>query len=462
MMLPAEPSELTNAAEIAAPAETSAEQPAWRKRRRWPWVVAAGLIGIASLIVFAPQIVARSDFRHELPRFRLIGFKEEIHVGRASLSWWGPIELYDVQLKAPDGKTFAAIKKSTEYRGVWDILFHPEELVRTRLDEPVFTVLLRADGSNVDDAMAPVLNHPKRKRSRAIDIAGGIVRVTDTTNGRAAEWQDLALHAENVSDESSPGVMQLTAKATAKLADAPQADPLEVDFSCSTDPNHANKPSAPWTVTITTGNLPLQAFGPLLSRYAPDLELSGSVTTHLHLKSGQSDASPAGPQIDADWDLATTDFIVDWPSRLGNTPLTLGTTKFEGAVSFDESTCHVERFELATGVGRLDGKGTIPWKIFAAKNDNISDDRPAERPIVFALRGEVDLVGLSRLSPQSLPWREGIELTEGKVTFDVASRSRQEGPAGAAAGRIKLGPVASRRNGWRRKSAENRSPGTSP
>ncbi len=136
MMLPAEPNELPIAADGTAPAETAGLKPARPKRRRWPWVVAAGLIGLVSLIVFAPQIVARSDFRHELPRFRLVGFKEEIHVGRASLSWWGPIELYDVELKAPDGKTFAAIKKSTEYRGVWDILFHPEELVRTRLDQP--------------------------------------------------------------------------------------------------------------------------------------------------------------------------------------------------------------------------------------------------------------------------------------------------------------------------------------
>ena len=28
-------------------------------------------------------------------------------VGRASLSWWGPIELWDIELDAPDGQPFA-------------------------------------------------------------------------------------------------------------------------------------------------------------------------------------------------------------------------------------------------------------------------------------------------------------------------------------------------------------------
>ncbi len=272
---------------------------------------------------------------------------------------------------------------------------------------------MRADGSNVDDAMAPVLNHPKRKRSRSIDIAGGIVRVTDTTSGRSAEWQELTLHAENVSDDASPGRMQLTAKASAKLADAPQAEPLEVECSWWSDSNNGNKPSAPWTASVTTGNLPLAAFGPLLSRFAPDLELSGSVTTHLHLKSGPPGASPGSPQIDADWDLATADLVANWPSRLGNAPLTLGTTNFQGKVSINGSTCQVERLDLATGVGHLEGKGTIPWKGFAAGGDNAGGDQPPEPESKFALRGEVDLVGLARLSPQSLPWREGIELTEG-------------------------------------------------
>src|SRR5262245_27032499 len=77
-----------------------------RTRRRWLRALTCGFLAIVLLVVFAPQIVSWSLLRHHLPRFRLPGFEEEVRVGRAALSWWGPIELWDVELYAPDGKPF--------------------------------------------------------------------------------------------------------------------------------------------------------------------------------------------------------------------------------------------------------------------------------------------------------------------------------------------------------------------
>lgn len=419
-MLSAETSKLTGMAEGAAPAETgqtSAQKPERTKRRRWPWVVAAGFAAIFATLAMAPQIVAWSELRHELPRLKLRGFKDEIRVGRASLSWWGPIELYDIELKAPDGKTFAAIGKSTEYRGVWDMLFHPDEPPRVRLDRPVITMLLRADGSNVRDAMEPVINHPKRRRDRSVEVVGGSLRVTNTTNGRSAEWHEIALKATPVPEGDAPCDLQLSAK----LAGALQADPLKVECTWASDRHDPTKPIGPWEATVTTGNLPLAALSPILSRFVPDLDLAGNLTTRLHLKAGGPVATPGSRQVDADWELSTTDLSTTWPSRLGDAPLTLGTTIFKGKLELDGTACRVARLELVTGVCNLNGKGTIPLKILVADRDEENGKEPVAES-QFALRGEVDLVGLARLSPQSLPWREGIDLSEGKITFDVTNK----------------------------------------
>src|SRR5215471_17718124 len=53
-------------------------------RRHWGRFILAGASAILLLLFFAPQIVSWTSFRHELPRFRLPGFEEEIRVGRAS------------------------------------------------------------------------------------------------------------------------------------------------------------------------------------------------------------------------------------------------------------------------------------------------------------------------------------------------------------------------------------------
>src|SRR5579864_5076650 len=102
---------------MAQDAEANLEgrlSPAARRPQRWRRVLGAILLVVATLVAFAPQLIAWSPLRHELPRLRLPGFKEKIRVGAASLSWWGPNELHDIELYAPDGKPFIRIKRASE------------------------------------------------------------------------------------------------------------------------------------------------------------------------------------------------------------------------------------------------------------------------------------------------------------------------------------------------------------
>lgn len=392
-----------------------------RRAGRWLKIATGGMLGLLFFIAFAPQFVGWSSLRHEWPRLRLRGFTEKIRVERASLSWWGPVVLTNVELYAPDGKVFAKVASYREDRSVWDMLFHRYNPVQIQLDSPQITVLIRPDGSNVEDAMAPVLAYPRHpRRHRTIEVIDGAVRATDAASGRTAAWEHVSLHA--TIEREGPALRQLTL--SAELADAPEAKPLNVTFARPEMAQGTDSAHPRWEVTLDAGNLPLTAFGPVLTRIAPDLDFSGTITAHLRVQSGGDGSLPVSLRLGGDWQLTSPDLTVNWPRWLGDDRLTLGETSFDGGFSLDKAVCRVKGFKVLTDVCRLEGNGAFSLDDFTGVQNESRDEgqHPETR---FDLSGDLDLVRLAKILSHTLPRREGAELTEGKVSLKVSNRLRE-------------------------------------
>jgi hypothetical protein len=403
---------------------------------------------ILLLVIFAPQIASWTSYRHELPRFRLPGFEQEIRVGRALLSWWGPIELWDIELDAPDGKPFVKIAHVLENRSVWDLVMRPTEPFHIRLEKLEVNALLRADGSNVEDALKPVLGHPKRqRREKTLEVVDGILRATDTATGRQVEWNKIAVKATTEPEGTIPNRLRLRAE----LADAPDTEPLEADVVWSSASRKEDKSFGEWKAVIKAGNLPVEALGPLLGRVAPGLELSGALSVDLRLNSGGGAESTGDEQLAGDCRLATRDLQVTWPERLGTDHPKLEKTSLHLKFSTDRARCRVEKLVAVTDICRLDGSGAFPVRTTAAASD-VRHEIGKPQDVNFSMRGAIDLVALVHMLPQTLPMREETELTDGKVTFELASLSQDE--RSGWAGRIETtrlaGEVAGERVEWDR------------
>ena len=162
---------------------------------------------------FSPQILALSAYRHELPRSKLPGFQERIHVGRASLSWWSPTELWDVEYNAPDGQPFLKIAHVTEGRSAWQSVFRPAEPFEVRLENPVLTLRYRPDGNNIADALAPCAGKPKRQeKEKSIEVTGGEFLATDATTGKSTEWKNVDFQFSRAADPTALNRLHLTAE----------------------------------------------------------------------------------------------------------------------------------------------------------------------------------------------------------------------------------------------------------
>jgi hypothetical protein len=384
-----------------------------QSRRSARWIFGGATIALV-LLLFAPQIVGWSPLRHELPRLRMPGFTGRIRVGRASLSWWGPTELWDLELDAPDGKPFYRVAKVIEVPGAWGAVFRREDPLQMRLEHPEVTLLLRADGSNVEDSLAPVLAHPRRSRRRKSIVAvDGLLNATDSTTGRVANWRNIALEAAVIPQGDNPNRLHFSAA----LADNPPAKPLVFDFTWFDASQGRAGTLGKWNASVQTTDLPLTALGPVLSRFASDLELSGTVSTRVHLVSASDGNFPAA----GDWRLTTQNLEVTCPTRLGDERLVLDEAEFDGQFSREASLCRVEKLKLTTRIGSLEGDGTIPLEDFAPGVER-SVQTESHLDANFKLHGDVDLVALAALLPKTLNLREGIELTEGRVSFEAGSR----------------------------------------
>jgi len=388
------------------------------RSRHWTWALTCGFAVTALFLVFAPQILALSAYRHRLPLTRLPGFEEKTRVGRASLSWWAPVELWNVEYYAPDGEPFLKIAHVKEFRSVWQVVFRPQVPFVVRMEGPVLNLRYRPDGSNIEDALAPCRGKPKRQeREKSVEVTDGTILATNAATGKSFEWKNVAFDYLAALGATSLNRLHVTADP----AGAEGAQPLEVDYNWSNPASEHGTP-AKWEARVQSGNLPCSAFAPLLSRLAPDLELKGSVTSDLYFEVDADAHTQDRQRRSGKWQMATRDFQAVWPSRLGDDRPALEKIDFQGEFATDGTTCHVKQLALVTDVCQLHGDGAFPL----VEGEDEGEKKPAKpKPAEskFTLRGDLDLVAMARLLPQTAALREGAKLTEGKVKYEVTTRT---------------------------------------
>src|SRR5207244_2787307 len=107
---------------------------------------------------------------------------------------------------------FFLARRITENCSAWGSLFRRDEPLHVVIENPVVDVVLRPDGSNVEDALAPVLAHPgHEKRQRTTVVTGGKVQIVDTASGALAELQNVSVDSTTDARDGSANQVALRA-----------------------------------------------------------------------------------------------------------------------------------------------------------------------------------------------------------------------------------------------------------
>ena len=120
---------------------------------------------------------------------------------RAACRWGGSLRswLQEVSVEDRHGQKLAQVETVRTESTLLSLLLNSQELGVIHIDKPALTVVLRDDGSNLEDALASLLAKPSSSGmvSGSIEVTDGSVNVVDMQADahRAAhiDWRDHQL-----------------------------------------------------------------------------------------------------------------------------------------------------------------------------------------------------------------------------------------------------------------------------
>ncbi|MCY2966635.1 MAG: hypothetical protein NT069_23900, partial [Planctomycetota bacterium] len=384
------------------------------RRSAWKRNALFVAMGLFALIAAGPTIVAWSPLRHDLPRTRMRGFTGKIEVGSASLAWFGPAVLRDVRFFDQDGEPFLTVESTQDDRSIVSRLLHPNQRPRLYTSKPVITLRLRADGSNLQDALLPVLEYEGKRARKPVEFesVGGVLKILDTVTGRSAEWNDIRLAILNPPGKDTEHTLELTSHPANGSAD----DGLNVNATWQ-EPRPGDPLSA--DVTIRGNGLPLESAVPFLIRLLPetwlkDVSLTGmgdcSLKLHVVRDTGGTITGSVQGRMGA------ANLALGLPALLGTDRISLAESTVDLSIDLEEHLVRVRTLEAKSPLGVWSANGAMSL---------IGGPRPHGEPMTIL--GNIDLAQLTQMLPETVSLPAKTELLAGDLKVELRATPEEVG-----------------------------------
>jgi hypothetical protein len=424
-------------------------------QRHWFWTVLATSIVVVWL---APVVVSHTPLLNGILVRATAKLNGKVTVRSASLGWFSPISMDGVVILDHRGQTVAEIEHVSGDRMLSGIACNYHSLGRMRLQRPSLTLILRDDGSNVEDLLAKCLadlGPPASGQGPSIDaqieLVDGQITIHHVRTGRS--WQidnvqaSCLLSADAgkpvsvkvsgvVANRRRPGQFALSGTIYPApnppgkgdrhlLCEAPEGRAPTEGWSRQKVPVTFSPPLASSTspaqdseILVRTDGLPLAVFGPLLTRLAPATRLGGRLTSSLVCR-----ADAALDRISLQGTLTGEELRLA-ASSLGADPLRIARLDVGGKLTWQDGRLEVEQLTAKSDLGELSVSGTLagPGKPGDSWAEVLSRQ-------VCQLRGRLDLARLAATLPGTLRIRKGTEITSGQVSLTLAVQPDAMGSA---------------------------------
>ncbi|HEY2839375.1 MAG TPA: hypothetical protein VGJ26_09510, partial [Pirellulales bacterium] len=398
------------------------------RRRKRRWLLWTTLLGLPILILAAPTIVAKTSLLDSVVALCAKEVKGELTVGSASLNWFQPVELRDIELRDLQNKTVAKIDSVTSSRTLFGLVTNLSDLGNFQIVKPEIDLTFQDKTSNVEDALAPMLQ-PKpqavvQKESIGVGlkITEGVVRVADTVGGRQWQIDELDCDVTLPSDAQQALLIAVAGRVTP----ADPAGHFNVKLSVQPgDPGAGADPKSPAAAWLA-GNgelklaaqvMPLELLEPLLRRFAGGGEISGLADVDY---SGHWGRDASGAQQGELVGQATAAKLVMAAPWLGEDRLVLSSIHVPCDVQLSGTRLDIRRCDLQTDVGQLTCTGAIDdiSQLSASWFSSLWTTLPHSQGEV---KGTIDMARLARLLPNTLRVRNGMQIDEGTINLDLSS-----------------------------------------
>ncbi len=429
----------SEAFEDALPAERAVATAVPRRRLRWWWLVLLPVVFVLAL----PTIISYTPLKDRLLATAAGDIDGTVTCGSMSLGWFGSQSVGDLSIIGRDGRPVLQGTNVEVPKSLFSLALAPGELGTVKISGANLNVILRSDGSNVEDALAKLLASDEESETpiaATIELTGASATIVDEVKQR--QWKVTALEANvQISPDATTSAKGTVA---AQLSADPDTPRLTCEFTLprtdgigaasSTDASTGRQAQ----LSLKTERFPLEICEPIVRRWDPQFQLSGRLTTVVAAEwpagSGQGAYAVRGTQ--------TIEALRYRSAALGNDEMRL--VKAEGPfdVHWDGRKLDVKPTSLTCDVGRIAIQGTAPV------------ERIATATLFAALAtaslessADVDLARVAAMLPETLRVRPGTRIVGGKLEARLGRRADVSGQT--SVGSIEVTNLAAEEQGRR-------------
>lgn len=385
-----------------------------RPRSRKPFLIVGGAL-VGALVWFAPTIAVRSPLKNRIISSATSDLRGKVSVGSVSAGWLSPIVARDIVVFDVDGERIVELASARIDKTLVSLIGDRTDLGTVAIERPVINLVLRRDGSNLEDAIAEYLKPSEEPASPIgceFTVTHGTVNVTDATTG--SQWQAADLEATAVlpKDANSP----ITARVDTALAlPDGEAGHLKSELLWQRDePDAANVGKG--NLSIAAQSLPIDLAAPVLSRFAPGVAAGGVLDGGVQLDWGETNQTV---EVAA---LSVNDFTLSAPQWIGQERIDLKSIATSGKLAHRAGSWEVDQLQLESDLGTLKATGSAV--IQPSETGNLVNEiLEALRYGRIQLEGQFDLARLARMIPQTLHVRAGTRVSTGQLTVGLVSDS---------------------------------------
>ena len=392
------------------------------QRRRWisVAVTAALLVG---LVWLAPLIVAATPLFDSVLRSLTADLQGEVRVQSASLGWFSPVVLTDVEARGADGEPLAKIPSASTRRTLLHLVTGGGD-PGLRLQQPIITLTLDDEGSNLERFLQKVLAKadPTEATPFSLAVSDGQVTVVDRAARREWTVEEFMLELDSPGNEARP----LKLAASGVVHDRGQRAPFKLETSLANDAFSGSGQTSKGTVKLQGQQLPLELFAHAWRRASgdPRAALAGQLTADL-------DARWSFGNVGLKTLSARGQFAVDQlqvaGAPLGDRPLQFASLDLPFELSVKDGALDVGRLDLTCDWGHVQATGRLAdwqsWSAGALGWQNLAPLARSEGEVA----ADIDIAALARVMPGVIRLRDGTEITAGRLQARLSSHAAQPG-----------------------------------
>jgi hypothetical protein len=253
-------------------------------------------LGTALLLVWAlPPLLAHSPALNRLAGLCLGGrLNSALHIGRASLGWFSPVVLHDIELRDGTSRCLASVAEVMSERCLLNLLLHPAELGTIHIRRPLLEVTFTGRASDLDpflDAGAEAATHDGISMAYSrplpqvrLEIADAGVTIADAD--REQGWQFHSLQA-TLSFHADAG-RSLHVRVQGAVAGAA----TNATFKIAARLQHLGHPSLQAEINGTFDGFPLASAAVVAHRFGSKTDLEGTLDGHCRFLVALQDGKP--------------------------------------------------------------------------------------------------------------------------------------------------------------------------